>query len=117
MSHGIKRKKINRNYLDSVYKRNPDLKWAETDGKVVITMENRGFFNTVLQKLIKKPRFSDIDLDELGSCVWLALDGEKTIYEIGADVKNRFGEKAEPLYERLAVYMKQLENLGFIVRA
>ena len=43
------------------------------------------------------------------------MDGQRSIYEIGALVKEKFGEKAEPLYPRLAQYMKTLHNNHFIV--
>ena len=50
----------------------------------------------------------------MGSFVWPLIDGEKDITEIGKTVKEHFGEKAEPLYERLAKYFQILESYGFI---
>ena len=51
---------------------------------------------------------------ELGSFIWQQIDGEKSILQIGELVQEAFGEKAEPLYERLAQYMKILYGKGFI---
>lgn len=87
-----------------------------TDEKGVITLEieNKGFFNRVAQLLFKKPKISYIHLDETGSFVWPLIDGEKNITDIGVFVKERFGEKAEPLYPRLAQYFKILESYGFV---
>ena len=87
-----------------------------TDEKGIITLEieNKGFFNRFAQKLFKKPKISYIHLDEMGSFVWPLIDGERNITDIGVFVKEHFGEKAEPLYERLAKYFKVLESYGFI---
>ena len=85
------------------------------DGKIEIKMHNKGVFNKIAQVLFKKPKYSYIELDEFGSFVWEQMDGKKTIYEIGTLVKERFGDKAEPLYERLSQYIKILHNNHFIV--
>ena len=87
-----------------------------SDEKDVITLEieNKGVFNRIAQKLFKKPKISYIHLDEMGSFVWPLIDGQKNITEIGTFVKEHFGEKAEPLYPRLAQYFKILESYGFI---
>ena len=39
---------------------------------------------------------------------------EKNITEIGEAVDEHFGEKAHPLYERLAKYFQILESYGFV---
>lgn len=50
----------------------------------------------------------------MGSFIWPLIDGDTTVYDIGQKVAEHFGPDAEPLYERLSVYMKQLENCEFI---
>ena len=70
------------NYIDNIPKINKKWEILE-DGIVEVTIENKGFYNTLAQKLFKKPRYSFIKLDEYGSCVWKQIDGKKTIYEIG----------------------------------
>ena len=82
--------------------------------QVTLEIENKGVWNTIFQKLLKKPRISYIHLDEIGSFVWPLIDGEKTITEIGKAVENRFGDKANPLYERLVKYFRILESYHFI---
>ncbi len=103
----------NENYLEKVPVIKRDLKWSESDGKVTLEKENRGIANRIAQKLLKKPRVSYIHLDETGSFIWQQIDGERDIVAIGEAVKAQFGEKAEPLYERLAQYIKTLEHYGF----
>ncbi len=103
------------NYLDKCPVRCEDLKWSsDENGIVTLDMENKGLVNKLAQKLLKKPPVSHIHLDELGSFVWLETDGKNSIYDIGESVKSRFGQKAEPLYERLAGYFRSLEVNGFI---
>jgi hypothetical protein len=50
----------------------------------------------------------------MGSFVWPLLDGEKDIVALGLLVKEHFGDKAEPLYERLAKYFQILDSYSFI---
>ena len=110
-----KKNVISQNYLEKKPIRTEGIEWSK-DEKGVVTLEivNKGVFNFIAQKLIKKPRISYVHLDEMGSFVWALLDGEKDIYEIGKLVEAEFGEKAKPLYERLATYFKILESYKFI---
>jgi len=81
---------------------------------VTLDVENKWAVNRIAQKLLKKPKVSHIHLDEMGSFVWPLIDGEKTIMDIGIPVEEHFGEKAKPLYERLAQFFRILENYHFI---
>ncbi len=105
----------NKNYLSQIPKRNETISW-KTDDKGIVTLEieNKGVMNRICQKLFKKPKISYIHLDQMGSFVWPIIDGKKDIIEIGKFVEEHFGEKANPLYERLAQYFKILESYGFI---
>ena len=104
-----------KNYLDYVPAVTPGLKF-ETDlsGSVTIFMENKGFFNFIAQKIFNKPRISQIHLDEMGNFIFPLINGSRSIYDIGKAVKEHFGDKAEPLYERLIKYLKTMEECGFI---
>lgn len=102
------------NFLEYIPKPATDLKYEITDGKVTLFRENTGLFNFLAQKLLKKPRVSQIHLDEMGNFIWPLMDGERDILAISSIVKERFGDKAEPLYERLAQYFKTLREYGFV---
>lgn len=110
-----KKNVISQNYLEKKPIRTEGIEWSK-DEKGLVTLEivNKGVFNFIAQKLIKKPRISYVHLDEMGSFVWALLDGEKDIYEIGKLVEAEFGEKANPLYERLATYFRILESYKFV---
>ena len=104
------------NFLDYIPRPNQLYAAEENDnGHIEVLMEHRGFFNWIAQKLFKKPRVSHIELDDFGSFVWKQMDGEKTVYEIGTAVREEFGSKAEPLYERLCKYIKILHDQHFVV--
>lgn len=104
----------NENYLDKKPLRSQKLSWSAENGKVSLAIENKGPWNRLAQILLKKPRISYVHLDEIGSFVWPLLDGSRTILEIGKDVRDEFGDQAEPLYERLADYFRILESYRFI---
>ena len=88
----------------------------EYDGdKKEITVENTGFYNTIAQKIFKKPRYSFIKLDEYGSFVWQQIDGKKSIYEIGKELGNKHKGASDQLYERLSKYFGILERNKYIV--
>ncbi len=103
------------NYLTRIPKRAEHIVWStDEQGIVTLEIENTGAMNTIAQKLFKKPRISYIHLDENGSFVWPLIDGEKDIVTLGEFVKEKFGEKAEPLYPRLAQYFQILDSYGFV---
>ena len=105
------------NYLDFVYAINSDLIWNSNEsGEIIVEMENKGFTNRLAQKFFKRPAVSKITLEGMGSFIWTCIDGKSSIFDIGALVHDKFGEEAEPLYERLSVYMKQLDQVGFVKR-
>lgn len=103
------------NYLLRKPERAKELSWSiDEEGKVTLEKENKGFFNRLCQKLFNKPKVSFIHLDETGSFLWPRIDGEKDLLELGRELSEEFGDKAEPLYERLADYFRILESYGFI---
>lgn len=107
--------KIERNYLEGTPGRNPSIRFSiGEDGVITLEIDNKGLMNRIAQKLFKKPKISYVHLDEMGSFVWPLIDGETDILRIGELVKEHFGDKAEPLYERLAKYFKILESYGFV---
>lgn len=103
------------NYLEQIPVRNPEFPWKENDeGIVTVDMVHRGFFAALARKLWVTPKVSHIKLDRFGSFVWKQIDGNRDLIEIGTLVKSEFGDKAEPLYERLAKYFDMLKNNKFI---
>ena len=108
-------KKNNQNVLDFVPVRKIENFSTDDSGVITLEIENKGVFNRIAQKLFKKPKISQVHLDENGSFVWPLMDGEMDIIELGKKVEEHFGEKANPLYERLAKYFQILESYNFII--
>lgn len=107
--------KAKRNYLDLVPERMPGLDWkAGEDGMIVLLQEHRGVYHWIAQKLLKKPRVSRITLEKFGSFIWTRIDGTSSVGEIAQMVSAKFGEEAEPLYQRLVTYFRILKNNRFI---
>ena len=112
-----KRKKIRlkkgENYLDLIPLQ--ACAWTiDEKGLVTLDMAHHGFYHWIAHKFFKTPDVSHIKLEEFGSFVWQQIDGVRDLTEIGVLVKEHFGKKAEPLYERLAKYFATLYDNQFI---
>ena len=106
--------KNKQNVLDFVPVRKIENFSTDDSGVITLEIENKGVFNRIAQKLFKKPKITYIHLDEMGSFVWPLIDGNKNIIELGKHVEEHLGEKANPLYERLAKYFQILDSYGFV---
>ena len=116
--------KKNDNYLDQVFRRSPEVDWDEVteEGKddthlplVVLHIRHRGLSHFIAEKFFDRPPVTHVHMEPIGSYIWRQIDGQHSVYEIGQLLHETFGEEAEPLYERLSVYMKQLENNQLII--
>lgn len=108
-------KKQSENFLEKIPVRVEKYRWSEKDdGLITIEIDNKGFFNRLLQLIAKKPKVSYIHLESTGSFVWKQIDGKRDILAIGELVKEHFGKDAEPVYERLVKYFATLSNAGFV---
>lgn len=111
----MKKNNISENFLERRPFKNESIKWTQNeDGAVTLEIENKGFFNRLAQKFFNKPPITYVHLDNTGSFLWPLIDGEKDIIELGKEVKQKFGDEAEPLYERLAKFFQILESYNFI---
>ena len=104
------------NYLDYVPICNHQNDWSTgDDGVVTVHLIHRGFYAAIAQRIFHTPRVSHIRLDEYGSFLWRRIDGQRTVGQLAEAMKARFGEEAEPLYDRLVRYMQILRNNRFIL--
>ena len=103
------------NYLTRIPVRPSRFEWsADEEGIVTLHIENKGFFNRAAQLILKKPKVSHIHLDEIGSFIWRQIDGEKDLVALAKPFGEHFGERVEPIYERLAEFFRRLESYGFV---
>lgn len=109
-------KKKSVNYLDLVPRINKDLNWkTKEDGKVILIRENKGITDRIASFLYGAPKETKISLDEYGNFIWPLIDGKNSVYIIALKVKEKYGDKAEPLYDRICQYFKTLQANNFII--
>lgn len=110
-----KQEKPQENYLDKIPLKNPEFGFStDENGIVTLEKENKGVVNKIFQKLFKKPKISYIHLDEMGSFLWNHFEDGKDVTALGVQVEEHFGEKAQPIYERLVEFLVIMESYGFI---
>lgn len=111
----MKKRKQQKNYLDLIPERAPELTWNEDEeGIITLEVENTGIFNRIAQKLFKRPKFTKVHMEKYGSFLWRLIDGERTVMELADLQKAEFGDEVEPLYPRVAKYMQIMESYHFI---
>jgi hypothetical protein len=111
----VKQEENQVNLLDLVPVQNMDWKKDE-DGSIQLLkpkFRSALFRKHILPKM-KRPYYR-VKLDEKGSFLWSLIDGKRCVREIGVSFSKKFGAEAEPLYDRLAVFLQQLERSGFII--
>ena len=74
---------------------------------VLIPKFTNQFTVKYLQPKLKFP-FTKLKLDELGSAVWIAIDGRKKVGAIASELVITFSDKIKPVEERLPKFLTQL---------
>ena len=85
------------------------------DGTVDVLMPRYG--ENVIGRLLKKVLSNHpvrIHLDDIGTSVWRLCDGGRTVHQIGQSLHDEFGERIEPVYDRLETFLKQMMGAGLI---
>jgi hypothetical protein len=87
----------------------------EANGTVTVLIPRFGDSGVgrLLGKFIGK-RLISLHLDEMGTAVWRLCDGRRSVYEIGGYLEKEFGDRVEPVYERLAVFLRHMKKAGII---
>lgn len=89
--------------------------WHVEDGRVIISMPRfKSGIGIRFARLMGKEENYRVKLDEVSSFVWEQCDGEKSVAEIAEALKEKFGDKVEPLYGRLSKLLEILEKNGII---
>lgn len=68
----------------------------------------------LLQPRLKNP-YIKLSLDELGSAVWAACDGQKDVRTICREMREQLGEKIEPAEDRITRFLSQLYNQDLLI--
>lgn len=85
----------------------------ETDEKGIVTILIKQDHR--IQRAIRKigfrlPEYKRVTMDAYGSCVFLQFDGRRNVREIGDSLEETYGDKVQPLYERLLLFISHLEQ-------
>lgn len=112
----FKKKKINSsiNYLELTPKRSYDHE-VDVSGKISVLVPK--FKNKLLVDFLAprlKSPYIKAKLDDFGSLTWTEMDGNKKVIEISESLTNKFGEKVQPVNERLTKFLTQLYKYNFI---
>ncbi len=113
----IKRRHLHKkeNYLDYIPVHNAAYTYTKNKrGLIIIRVPNTGWINRVAQRFFGMPEVSTIRLDTYGSYVWEQIDGKRDVQDLACVMKERFGQKAEPLYERLIRFIETLRENKYI---
>jgi hypothetical protein len=102
------------NLLDFVPERTKSFR-NEANGLVTVLVPRFGDSSVgrFVQGFLGRPPVS-LRLDEVGTAVWLLCDGRRSVYEIGGCLQEKFGDRIEPVYERLAFFLRRMRKAGII---
>jgi len=83
------------------------------EGRVVLELEiNRA--KRLLGRLVARQPVSDIELDELSSDAWLAIDGKRSILDIARIQSAKTGDDIDEAARRIVVFMRYVAKRGWI---
>jgi hypothetical protein len=106
----------NDDVLAIVYKIKDDVTYKNNGNKIDLVQKQDHKIQNFFRKLkVKIPQESYMTLDEYASFVFKLIDGQRTVKEIGETLYDQYGEQANPLYERLLVFLNHLESTLYII--
>jgi len=90
--------------------------WTESSGRIVVVRPKpvRVGFLGMIDHMLYLLSAKRIRLDAEGSFAWLNLDGEHTVGQLAALMREEFGEKVEPAEERLGQLVRVFRREGFV---
>ena len=90
--------------------------WEEVEGRVVILRPPSALEGVrgLMDRFLNRMSAQRVRLDEVGSFAWNHLDGHRTVTEVGDLMRSEFGERVEPVEERLGHLIRVMRREGFI---
>ncbi|QAT43856.1 PqqD family peptide modification chaperone [Aminipila luticellarii] len=100
------------NFLDVIFRVSNKLLYeVSEEGIVTILIKQDHMIQRFFRKLrVKIPEYRRITMDDFGSYAFLQIDGHKTVREIGEALEAEFGDKVQPLYERLSLFLRHIQD-------
>ena len=113
MRRWSKKKKQQINLLELVPHRKADFEVADKGNVVVIVPKfQRKPFNRLLLYM-KRPNIR-VNLDDIGSFIWLRCDGRTNVAEICDGLEKAFGNRVEPVRDRVDLFFRELRRISLI---
>ena len=109
--------KTNEEILNTKFKICDYVEYEVNKNKIVTVLERQDYkIQRFFRKLkIKIPMYKKVEFDEYCSAVFMQLDGNRTVKEVGENLQHKFGDKVNPLYERLLVFLNHIyDNCKYI---
>lgn len=102
--------KNNEDVLNIVFRVSDNIYYElNEDGTVTILEKQDHKIQKFFRKLkFKIPKYKKVTLDEYSSTVFTQINGKRTVKEIGEILEIKYGEKIQPLYERLLVFLNHI---------
>ncbi len=107
----------NEDVLNIIYRISGHLEYEVDKDHMVTIFEKQ---EHKVQKFFRKlrfriPEYKRIHLDEYGSFVLLQINGKNTVEDIGKKLEIKYGDKVQPLYERLLLFLNHIDvNCNYI---
>src|SRR5512137_2202121 len=108
-------KRGSRNLLTLVPVRRLEHRMEDTGEKATLIIPR--FRTPWVRKILRgwmSSEWVEMKLDETGTTAWLAMDGSSDVRTISEVLLDKFGDKAEPVDERLSLFLFTLKRHGFI---
>jgi hypothetical protein len=88
----------------------------EEDGRVILLRPKptTGGLQGAMDRFFHRMSANRVRLDEVGSFAWLRLDGERTVAQVAELLEAAFGDRVDPVQERLAHLVWLLRREGFL---
>lgn len=101
----------NEDILNRIYKISNQSDYeVDKDNLVTMLKKQEHRVQKFFRKLkFKIPEYTRISLDVYGSYVFLQIDGQKTVKEIGENLEATYGEEMHPIYERLLLFLNYID--------
>jgi len=94
----------------------PIATWRAVGERVVVERPRpaaRGF-GGILRRAAYQLTPRRVRLDDIGSLAWSCMDGQRTVAELAACLRDRFGERVEPAEQRVIQFVQQLHHVGLV---
>lgn len=96
--------------LAVVYRKSGKIKYeVDRVGTVTVLLAQDHPIQRLFRRLrLRIPQYKRIKLDTLGSFVFIRLDGRLSVKALGELVEAEFGDKAQPIYQRLLTFLNYM---------